>query len=193
MTVEAQEQPAGEAHDRNMDGAREFIDAILTSQQIWPNSWGQDVAAAAYFITRERNDRPQAASSPTGPTSQPEGMGKLTDEQINALWAKAVGIEGPGDAGRDVKVFARSIAALTHPSTPQSNELRDALANKERIELEHRRSVMSRHPFCPDHRDKVQGLSCRQCEIERLTAKVAALSSAVPGDRDAPTSAERDL
>jgi hypothetical protein len=45
----------------------------------------------------------------------------------------------------------------------------DPLTNKERGELEIRRDWMSRNPFCPDHRDKVQGLSCRQCEIERLT------------------------
>ena len=35
-------------------------------------------------------------------------------------------------------------------------------------ELTLRRNQMSRFPFCPDHRDKVFGLPCRQCEIERL-------------------------
>jgi hypothetical protein len=45
----------------------------------------------------------------------------------------------------------------------------EELTRKERLELEHRRRWMSRNPFSPDHRDKVQGLSCRQCEIERLT------------------------
>jgi len=27
-------------------------------------------------------------------------------------------------------------------------------------------------PFCPDHRDKVRGLSCRQCAIESLLKSV---------------------
>jgi hypothetical protein len=44
--------------------------------------------------------------------------------------------------------------------------------HKELMELESRRDAMSRYPFCPDHRDKVRGLSCRQCEIERLTKLV---------------------
>lgn len=38
-------------HDRNMDGAREFINAILMMAPLWPNAWGQDVAAAAFFLT----------------------------------------------------------------------------------------------------------------------------------------------
>lgn len=51
------EQPApAEAPDRNMEGAREFINAILFGGSIWPNPWGQDVAAAAYFIHRQRTD-----------------------------------------------------------------------------------------------------------------------------------------
>jgi hypothetical protein len=37
--------------DRNMEGAAEFIHAILMGQPIWPNPWGQDVAAAAFFLT----------------------------------------------------------------------------------------------------------------------------------------------
>ena len=28
-----------------------------------------------------------------------------------------------------------------------------------------------RLPFCPDHRDKVAGKPCRECEIERLRAE----------------------
>lgn len=35
-------------------------------------------------------------------------------------------------------------------------------------ELRLRRAQMSAFPFCPDHRDKVHGRSCRECEIERL-------------------------
>jgi len=32
--------------------------------------------------------------------------------------------------------------------------------------------VHDRLPFCPDHRDKVVGLPCRECEIERLQGKL---------------------
>lgn len=53
------------------------------------------------------------------------------------------------------------------------------LTRKERGELEIRRAWMDRNPFCPDHRDKVQGLSCRQCEIERLTKLVERASEGV--------------
>lgn len=31
-----------------------------------------------------------------------------------------------------------------------------------------------RLPFCPDHRDKVAGKPCRECEVERLAALPAA-------------------
>lgn len=38
--------------DRNMDGAEEFVRALMLNQPIWPNPWGQDVAAAAYAVSR---------------------------------------------------------------------------------------------------------------------------------------------
>lgn len=37
--------------DRNMDGAEDFISALIFNQPIWPNSWCQDVAAAAFMLT----------------------------------------------------------------------------------------------------------------------------------------------
>ncbi|GAG97044.1 unnamed protein product, partial [marine sediment metagenome] len=33
--------------------------------------------------------------------------------------------------------------------------------------------AFDRLPFCPDHRDKVAGKPCRECEIERLQAALA--------------------
>ncbi len=39
------------SQDRNMDGAEEFIGALLINGPIWPNSWGQNVAAAAWILT----------------------------------------------------------------------------------------------------------------------------------------------
>jgi hypothetical protein len=40
--------------NENMTGAKEFIYALLTNHPIWPNLYGQDVAAAAFFIHEER-------------------------------------------------------------------------------------------------------------------------------------------
>ena len=45
---------------------------------------------------------------------------------------------------------------------------RNADAAKAGAELRLRRRQMSRFPFCPDHRDKVQGKPCRECEVELL-------------------------
>lgn len=38
----------------SMEGDKEFIHALLTGQRIWPNCYGQDVAAAAFFIHEDR-------------------------------------------------------------------------------------------------------------------------------------------
>lgn len=42
-----------------------------------------------------------------------------------------------------------------------------AAAEIKRLRLKGR---INRLPFCPDHRDKVAGKPCRECEIERLQA-----------------------
>lgn len=48
----AQEAPEPVAQpDRNMTGAEELVRAILFGSPMWPNEWGQDVAAAAFFLT----------------------------------------------------------------------------------------------------------------------------------------------
>jgi hypothetical protein len=39
---------------------------------------------------------------------------------------------------------------------------------KVKVELNLRREQMSKFPFCPDHRDKVNGKECRECEVEHL-------------------------
>lgn len=41
-------------HDRNKDGAIEFIDAVVRNEPIWPNPWGQDVAFVAFVIHSDR-------------------------------------------------------------------------------------------------------------------------------------------
>jgi hypothetical protein len=40
--------------DDNMAGAKEFIHALITNQRVWPNLYGQEVAAAAFVIHEER-------------------------------------------------------------------------------------------------------------------------------------------
>ena len=57
-------------------------------------------------------------------------------------------------------------------------------------ELRLRRSQISRFPFCPDHRDKVYGKQCRECEIEHLQKMVKAakhLILAATGPDGGPT------
>lgn len=38
-----------------MQGAEEFVTALITDKAIWPNGWGQDVAAAAFSVHSERD------------------------------------------------------------------------------------------------------------------------------------------
>ena len=52
--------------DPNMAGACELIQAILCNQPIWPNPWGQDVAAAAFLLT-ENGSRPTSRPAPSTP------------------------------------------------------------------------------------------------------------------------------
>ena len=42
-------------HDRNKDGAIEFIDAVVRNEPIWPNPWGQDVAFCAFKMHTDTN------------------------------------------------------------------------------------------------------------------------------------------
>jgi hypothetical protein len=41
----------GSDPDRNMQGAEDLVYAVLMGLPLWPNSWGQDVAAAAWLLT----------------------------------------------------------------------------------------------------------------------------------------------
>lgn len=50
-TFDATDLPSAASPDRNLAGSDEFIYALLLNQPIWPNSWGQNVAAAAFFLT----------------------------------------------------------------------------------------------------------------------------------------------
>jgi hypothetical protein len=38
-------------HDPNLHGAEDLVYAILLGLPLWPNAWGQDVAAAAWVLT----------------------------------------------------------------------------------------------------------------------------------------------
>lgn len=67
------------------------------------------------------------------------------------------------------------------PETGRVDELiaavRDLWPTQALSELDLRRRQMSRFPFCPDHRDKVLGKPCRECEVERLRSEVARLEA----------------
>lgn len=61
---------------------------------------------------------------------------------------------------------------------------------RERAELKLRREQMKRYPFCPDHRDKVWGDPCKQCEIvtmRRLLQAAYHLLMAAQGPDEGPT------
>lgn len=51
--------------------------------------------------------------------------------------------------------------------------------NKMMAELQLRRAQMARLPFCPDHRDKVRHLPCRECEVEHLRSLLLAAKSLI--------------
>ena len=39
--------------------------------------------------------------------------------------------------------------------------------------------IIDRLPFCPDHRDKVAGKPCRECEVERLQRRLDAATKII--------------
>ena len=49
---------------------------------------------------------------------------------------------------------------------------RFAALEQERKKLRLKARIVDRLPFCPDHRDKVHGKPCRECEVERLRAAI---------------------
>lgn len=49
---------------------------------------------------------------------------------------------------------------------------REELAEQRRNRLTLRRKLSEALPLCPDHRDKVKGLSCRQCAVESLNKSI---------------------
>jgi hypothetical protein len=53
--------------NRNMEGAENFVRAIMLNQPIWPNKWGQDVAAAAFFLTDNGTRATAASAAPAEP------------------------------------------------------------------------------------------------------------------------------
>lgn len=69
-----------EAPDRNMAGAAEFVNAIITGQPIWPNKWGQDVALAAFTINRERTRSSIAPRKDQYQEGYADGLGRAMRE-----------------------------------------------------------------------------------------------------------------
>lgn len=98
-----------------------------------------------------------------------------------AYWGDSKG-DGKGDGALalDALAYLRGFVEMPDRRDADLERLTSALAEKEAentkqaIELRGRRSWMDRSPFCPDHRDKVSGKECRECEIERLTLVLTA-------------------
>jgi hypothetical protein len=65
----------GNGPDRNMEGAEDLVYAVLMGLPLWPNCWGQDVAAAAWLLTEQGTKRcfRSCASGRLASHSIPEG------------------------------------------------------------------------------------------------------------------------
>jgi hypothetical protein len=77
--------------------------------------------------------------------------------------------EAPHDSACPVSLGGDYLAALRPIYERHAAELR-----KVERERDLRREQMARFPFCPDHADKVLGKPCRECEVERHAAELAA-------------------
>jgi hypothetical protein len=64
---------------------------------------------------------------------------------------------------------------------------------KENRKLEIKARLVDRLPFCSDHRDKVAGKPCRECEIEELRCKMRRLEARAEADEDEITEASKEI
>ena len=110
------------------------------------------------------------------------------------------GVEPDGNSSR----FSTILAESHHYARLRIQELEEEVASYEAMkggvavriaDLERENSILSlkarvvdRLPLCPDHRDKVAGKPCLQCEVERLTrqrnrawAGLSAVGQCLPG------------
>lgn len=105
-------------------------------------------------------------------------MHRITDA-FAASMERALG----ADRGRNDLRAARKWCSML------LKDRRELLADNAKLALKAR--LVDHLPFCPDHRDKVAGKPCRECEIERLTAIVERIAfmgtdkPAVTGSSDA--------
>lgn len=95
----------------------------------------------------------------------------MTPEQIRAdigACSTRNPIDSPEFADEISELLAARFASVTA----------DMAQRLSRAEAENRlhRTADIRQPFCPDHRDKVVGLTCRECAIETLTRQLGAAS-----------------
>jgi hypothetical protein len=84
------------------------------------------------------------------------------------------------------------IANLREVLDARRHEVAALAAVNERLEKDLRiarkkADAVDRLPFCPDHRDKVAGKSCRECEVERQARELDALRAENAKYRDALT------
>ena len=79
--------------------------------------------------------------------------------------------------------LAAASEAFAEQDIKRHNRIKELEAElaKVKVELNLRREQMSRFPFCPDHRDKVHGKECRECEVEHLRGCLKRLEWAADG------------
>ena len=179
-------QSAPQASPLPMPGSPEasaMMDSMLAEYGYPANM--KNAARAGFEAARRLLVAPAAPLQPACP--QCKGSGTMT---------ATVG-EGPDGWPQDFEcnkcagLGAIDAAPLQAEPEASGNAESAELSRKERMELELRRDQMARSPFCSDHRDKLRGLSCRQCEVERLSAKLRA-TTATPAAREAAAGESRE-
>jgi len=79
------EAAAPQQQDRNLEGVAEFLMAIIYNKPIWPNSWGQDVAMAAFALT---DNGTRATYKPAQQQGEPVAMARKFHETYERLAPK---------------------------------------------------------------------------------------------------------
>lgn len=74
---------------------------------------------------------------------------------------------------RGSEAARKAESIISRHTDPLEQRVKDLEKQNKVLALKAR--LADRLPFCPDHRDKVSGKTCRECEIERLEKRVKEL------------------
>jgi len=124
-------------HDRNMDGVKDFIDAMIMGQSVWPNPWGQDVAFAAYsvYCLKLEIELLKAKLTELPPALPPTPVECLTDrlqraeKELTQLRAENAALR----VRNEELVLAHQ---LTQPLKAELSSLKESMAGKVLVDAE---------------------------------------------------------